>query len=126
MEIRRYSSDDDDTVASWCRARDVPAAILDLKPDIGLIAPGIAVGFLYQTDSPVALIEGIITNPDASQDDRATGVRSIMLGLFDIARDLGFTYVWGYTTRPEMAEHGVRIGFRKDPKPYTLGVKKLR
>jgi len=123
MEVIPYDrSVHDAMVTRWCSSRGVPATLLDMLPERGFIVPDVAAGFLYQTDSTMALIEGIVANPKADSRIRDDALDQVFFALFDLARDLGFELVWGFSPRPEIETRARRIGFRIDEKrQYTFG-----
>ncbi len=46
----------------------------------------------------------------------------MFFALFDLARDLGFELVWGFSPHPEVETRARRIGFAIDEeRKYTLG-----
>ena len=127
MQVARFSGPEHEAhVVGWFEARGLSANIVRLRPEVGLVVPGVAAGFLFQTDSPVALIDGVITNPEVDKSTRGDAVRLLFVSLFDLASELGFTEVWGLSTRPEMEVMGRRLGFRIDPERYWFGTKRLR
>jgi len=70
----------------------------------------------------MALIEGIVANPDAPPLDRSEALDEVFIALFDLARDLGFDVVWGFSPRPEIVQRAPRIRFHVDEKrQYTFG-----
>lgn len=127
MQVERYVPDEHEAqVLEWCRGRDVPPTILELRPEIGLIIPGYVVGFLYQTDSPVAMIEGVVANPDTEESARFRAIWEFSVAMLDLARDLGYLEVWGYGAVPSMRDMCLRLGYRGDDKLYWFGSKRLR
>src|SRR5688500_8750332 len=127
MEVEPYDPIEHRSMLQhWCVQRELPATSLDILPTRGCIVRGIAAGFLYQTDSQVAFLEGIISNPESDDSDRDKALDVIFLALFDIAAALGFTFVWGFTCRPEVVTRAQRLGFQvDDTMTYTFGSKRV-
>lgn len=66
-------------------------------PPTGLIVEGIIAAFLYMTDSKIAIIENVISNPAASQADRKHWLLQIASQLEATACERGFRYLTGST-----------------------------
>lgn len=112
MNPRAFSLLDLDEMNRWYERRGeapIPASML---PRLGLIVPGVAVGFLYQTDSSVALVEGLVTNPDAKLCDRAKALQIILEELVESARVFGFKQVIGFGASRGPVRLTLRQGFR--------------
>ncbi|MEQ1874254.1 MAG: hypothetical protein ABL953_11055 [Ilumatobacteraceae bacterium] len=112
-------------VKQWCRSRKLPTTMLQLLPRHGLIVPDVAVAFLYQTDSKIAFVDGFMSNPDASMDDRLSAFDAITEGLEVLARRLGFKHIWVFTTRKGVVAQAERHGWKADDKSYLFVGKEL-
>lgn len=93
--MRRYHPRDYGEIAGWYAARGEPAPPPDTLPVIGILCPGIACGFLMRTDSSVALIEGMATNPAAPLFARHRAIGRILDALVEEAKSEGFRHVVG-------------------------------
>ena len=89
-------------------------------PKVGFVSPGVAMGFLYQTDSAVALIEALVANPKASGADRTRGIDEVVVAIIGEARALGFKILHGQTELPVIIERAKRLGFYHDPTPMQV------
>jgi len=94
-------------------------------PKIGLIEPNLACGFLYRTDSDLAMAEGMYTNPEAPLHLRVEAMDRIIDGLLFMAKELGFHRVVATCRRNSMAQRTARHGFR-GLGTYRMVVKELR
>ncbi|RKG80290.1 hypothetical protein [Corallococcus terminator] len=83
----------------------------DALPQTGFVVPDKAAGFLYRTDSSVALIEGIIAAPGLSKEVRNEAVNAIVAAIRDEARRLGFKLLLGYSQLDAIMERAKRFGF---------------
>lgn len=127
MKVERYAPDKHEAqVVEWCKGREVPATVLEFRPEIGLIVPGYVVGFLYQTDSPIAMIEGVVANPDTKESERFTAIWDLWIEMIDVAKELGFHELWGYSSVPAMRDMCIRLGYRGDDSRYWFGSRRLR
>jgi hypothetical protein len=93
--IRRFQSEDVMELDSWHELYGMRP--IESLPRVGFIEPGVAAGFLYQTDSDIALLEGYVTNPKAPSDQRHFALDGITEKLLECAEDLGFRTVWAIT-----------------------------
>lgn len=112
-------------VKQWCRSRNLPTTMLQLLPRHGLIVPDVAVAFLYQTDSKIAYVDGFMSNPDATMDDRVRAFDLITEGVEELARSLGFKQIWVFTTRKGVAAQAERHGWKAQDRRYLFVSKEL-
>lgn len=78
--VRNFIESDLEIVNHWLHRRGQAPITLDLVPKHGLIAPN-AVGFIYQTDASVAILDMFVTNKDAPLKDRTTDLEEIATSL---------------------------------------------
>lgn len=109
--MRRYAATDLPEVAGWYAARALRAPTADMLPDCGVIVQGVAAGWLYGTDSAVCLLDGYITNPAASPEDRNAALDAITGELLAAARGRGFRHVIAYTGTPSIEARAISHGF---------------
>ncbi len=112
-------------VKQWCRSRKLPTIMLQLLPKHGLIVPDVAVAFLYQTDSKIAYVDGFMSNPHATLDDRLHAFDEITESLEVLARNLGFKQIWVFTTRSGVVAQAQRHGWETDGQRYRFVGKEL-
>ncbi|MBK7860842.1 MAG: hypothetical protein IPJ65_20015 [Archangiaceae bacterium] len=86
-------------------------------PEVGFVVPGVAMGFLYQTDSAVAHIEALVANPRASGAARSAAIDEVVQAIIAEAKKLGFKALLGNTSLPAVIERAKRLGFVHDPEP---------
>lgn len=78
---RAFVLEDLAEVNAWYRARSLGELAPASLPAIGEIISGVAVGFLYRTDSEFGLLEGYVTNPAASRRARHQAVHEVTRAL---------------------------------------------
>jgi|GEM_PF-1117745 hypothetical protein len=83
----------------------------DALPQSGFIIPGKAAGFLYRTDSSVALIENLVAAPGMSREERTGYVDAIVAAICAEAARLGFKLLLGYTQLDAVVKRAERFGF---------------
>lgn len=84
---------------------------LTLLPDTGFVVDGIALGFVYLTNSKTAFMDGFMADPDASKKDRSDALDVLLTRLFDEARRHGCRAVAGVTSAQPLANRLARHGF---------------
>lgn len=109
--MRRFVPADLDMLNEWYAARGLPTVPLDAVPALGFITED-AAGFLYRTDAPaLALIDGIVTNPETAPRRRAAAVTEIIKRLVTQAHALGVTRLVGLTHKSGMVRLCERLGW---------------
>lgn len=103
---------DFEEIESWYMTRSVAMPPETAFPKIGYIVPGIAAGFLIQTDTDLAVLEPFVSNPEKSIEDRDLALVLIMGKLVEKARSLGYRSVFGFSTHIGMVKRAVDMGFR--------------
>jgi hypothetical protein len=114
MTPRRFEREDLFAINAWYKARGLPGVTLDTLPIIGQIVPNVAAGFLYLTDSSIALIEGVIANPDVIPEVRDIALDMIDLAITEDARRMGATHLIAVCVSPRLLKRSEHLG-------YTVG-----
>jgi hypothetical protein len=83
---RRVVDLDFDQIGTWFSMREMRLPDRSLFPATGFIISGIAAGFIYYTDSAVALIDCYISNPDTDPQDRSEAIDAITDALIQSAK----------------------------------------
>ena len=97
---------------------------MGMIPDTGFIYPGVAAGFVYTTNTQVAIIEGYYTNPQSTKEERDTALNEITEALLRKITLLGVKYVKCDSCIPAVIERAKRFGF-KDVGTFTSLFKEL-
>ncbi len=103
----------------WLRARGIliPWSMDDL-PEVGVVERDVACGFLFQTDSNIATLGSFVTNPMASVIKRGRAVGFIVAELTQIAQELGYEKVYGFTERRSMLRMCSGQGYKRNGTNY--------
>jgi hypothetical protein len=102
MDTKQFDISDLDEINSWYEARNMRPIDIKQLPQFGYIVPGIACGFLVQTDSANAFLEGFATNRYAKNYQKADAIDLICKQLLQVAKELGYTHVFAMTTHPNI------------------------
>ena len=111
VDVRRYFGNDYEQVKSWFLARKMVPPPEDLLPKNGVIMDGIAAGFLYLTDSSVAIIDGYISNKDSVKHERDQAIDKLTLELISIAKAKGFKIIKADTMIKSVGNRAALHGF---------------
>lgn len=88
--IRRYDPElDYQTISHWYSLRGMPSVSQEMIPGIGFIKEGCAAGFLYLTDTKLAIIDLFISNPESRKEQRDDALDGIVEDLIKEAK------IWG-------------------------------
>lgn len=120
--IRRLGSKDYELIESWYNKRDRDMPEPASFSDMGFIADGRVAGWLYVTNSNMAMIEGIISDPDTIPSLRRESLTKLCGFLIDTAFMLGYTHIFGITEHPSIEQVCEKMGFRQSKgfKVYVL------
>lgn len=91
--MRRYCPSDYDEVCAWYEARGMNPPDRSMLPQVGYIVPGVAAGWLCQTDCDLAFLDGYVTHPEASKERRHDALDAITGALLEDAGNRGFKTV---------------------------------
>lgn len=80
-------------VASWYHARGLEAPIPEALPSLGYVVEGKIVGWVHRTDSDIAVIKTIMSNPKTLPSGRRQALETLVGVLLDSATNLGYTHV---------------------------------
>lgn len=124
MKVRDYKTEDRDELERWWKAHDwtpVPEGILSplglmVETDDGV--PMAAV-WLYQTNSPVMMVEWLVTNPDASPRDSYAAVSMLLKAVKEIASNAE-SFAMTLIQQPSLVKIFAKHGFLVEEKTYQL------
>ena len=103
----------------WATGWDGIAIQPELLPRSGFVVEDLSALFLYRTDSPVAYLDGIITNPSSDAVDRSAAIDLVVGAAFDAARADGYRVLIAVTPRAAIIERARRLGFTVAAEPRS-------
>jgi len=112
MKSRKYKDRDFRYIDLWYRRRGMVPLTPNILPKVGVIVPGIAAGFLMQTDTVSAILEPFISNPKADQKLRDAALYQIMRELIVTAQNLGYRQLFGFSSSKQMTGRALELGFK--------------
>lgn len=100
------------TLEKWWKSYSWPCIAPEYLPTTGLIIDDLCAGFLYKTDSSVAILEWIVGNREADRGARAQAIREVVQGLKEIAHRAGYTKVFTSAVHPNLISAYKELGFQ--------------
>lgn len=95
-----------------------------LFSDIGFVANGIAMGFLFTTNSATAYIDHMAADPNSSAEARDIAITDLFNHLEVVADSSGHKFLTVMSRIPAMRDRVTSLGFTQD-KEYMLYYKIL-
>ncbi|GHG84957.1 hypothetical protein [Comamonas sp. JC664] len=97
-------------IKAWLQSWD-EIVTPDGLPQTGFVVPGKAAGFLYRTDSSLALIENLVAAPGLSKEERNEAVDLVVAAICKEATRLGFKILLGTTQLDAVVKRAEKHGF---------------
>ena len=110
--MRRVIPADMDEIDSWHEERGMFPLNKGVYPLLGLIEPEIAAGFLYRTDTKIAIFENFVSNPKADKVRRREAMLEIAKELEAQAQILGFKYFTAVTKHKSIEDLSLKHGMK--------------
>lgn len=117
MEVRAFRKQDHPLLISWWEGHKWPAIPMTALPTQGLIVYSngqpVVAGFVYVTDSEVAIMEWLVSDPKSSPFTRSDALIILMEALCDLAKAGGAHFVFSFFKQPRLVARAESIGFKK-------------
>lgn len=109
-------------IADWYKRRGLITPNSNMLSDMGYISDGRVAAWLYITNSGIAMIENVISDPRSIPSLRRQSLHKLLGFLIDMATALGYTTILGITKHEGMIDTVKKFGFTelKDYKLVTL------
>lgn len=121
MEARRFNPETDyQDLCRWWDAYKIPHTPKESLPKVGVIVPGICADFIYQTDSDIIFLEGLISNPKVNREDKEKAFDLAMERIVAECKGLGYKHIVTLTEFPRVVEIARRLGFKVNSACMTL------
>lgn len=111
--MRRYEATDYPEIVSWLEKRGLNLSQKMDLPEVGYFEPGVACGFLIQTDTKTALFDFFISSPEVSRKARSRAIESITSELIKHARWLHYKRINCSIAIMANKERAKTFGFRE-------------
>ena len=131
LNIRALEESDWETLLSWWKWWRWPELSKDVLPMNGagglMICKGdmpIAAGFLYLTNSKVAWLDWIVSNPDYRENDRKQSLILLINGLEKVAKNQGCNTIISITRSNSLINIHKSLDYTVDENPsYEISKK---
>ena len=117
--MRLFKESDYGTLREWSIGHGGRPLQKEELPKVGLIIEDVCAGFLYRTDSKVAFIDHIVSNPDAKAREVSKAVDIITNYLSAWAHGNGYN-VCCFTRKGSIAKRAIKLGFKKNPERWVF------
>lgn len=125
MEIRPYTSSEYPLICSWWQARDWPIISPECLPKHGILVGNYCAGFVYTTDSSLAWIEWIVSNPATDSKERNQAMDILIDSLIGKCRLLGARYIFTSVSHEKLQDRYVKHGFNVTESQVTHMIRSL-
>jgi hypothetical protein len=120
--IRRYKDSDYGMIKKWAKSRGMLAPKAASLSTLGYICDERVAGWIYLTDSNIAFIDGVISNPDTVPSFRRMALKKLCGAMVEKAQQMGYTNIIATTKHPAIQKICEDMGFVTAPdfKIYAL------
>jgi len=133
MNIRILTEEDYETIMKWWTWWEWPVLPRHMLPDNGksgymVEKDGelIVCGFLYLTNSKIAWLEWIVSNPDYREKDRKDAIEMLINHVEKDSVTLGITHILSLTKSKSLLDTHEKLGWGVDRTPSYEIIKKIQ
>jgi len=125
MQARSYRPEDHEVIAEWWKGHGWPVIPPPMLPRTGIIVDGYCAGFLYRTDSAVAIFEWIVANPASDKIERAKALDTLIEAALAEAKSMGAVAVFTMAKHPKLLSRYEQHGFQRTDEGMTHMVRRF-
>jgi hypothetical protein len=127
MDIKLFDYETDSAeVSKWGEKHSFPLPPKDILPATGFMVNEAACGFLYMTDSRIAWLEWIFSNPEKTKEERAEALDLLFQKLESHAKERGIAVIFTSCGSDGYSRVLGRNGFEETDKNVTQYIKIMR
>ena len=131
LSLRALKESDYEDMSSWWKWWRWPEVSKDTLPMNGIGGLMvykddvlIAAGFLYLSNSKVAWLDWIVSNPHYRQSDRKDALEILIMGLEDVAKSQGYSIIISIARNKSLINIHEQLGYTVDKNPsYEISKK---
>ena len=121
MEIRQANLQEDlPILRDWMERWNMTTLPDWWYPENNYIIDDVVFASYYKTDSKLAYLENIVSNPDCLHEDRFKGVELISKHIFKQAKKDGFNLVCGWTNNKSIVKNCNQHGMIASKPEYSV------
>jgi len=113
--IRQFKKSDMKTIALWYRKRNEVVPDPRALSNTGFIADERVAAWVYFTNSNIAMIEGVISDPESVKSLRRQSLNKLMGFCIDFCLAAGYTQIIGISKHPSIKYLAKSYGFKVLP-----------
>lgn len=123
--IRQYQPLDYWELCGWWNHHGWTPPEQNMLPEVGYIVDDVCAGFLYKTDSKIAWLEFIISNPKSEKEQRDQALDLLIEQLYNRAKELGFQAIFTSASHQGLIERYKAHSFKEADLGMTNLVKRV-
>jgi hypothetical protein len=129
MNIDKFNSDDYKIVSEWWRSQDWPTVPSNLLSNHGFIIRDesipIVAGWVYETGTPMFLLEWIVGNPDIDWEKRQEGILTLVDFCSEYSKQLGAQMLFTMIKNERLMDKIESKGFMKTDENMSHFIRSL-
>jgi len=127
MQIRKANLETDlPTLRQWMKQWEITIMPDWWYPEDNYIIDGVIFASYYKTNSKVAYLENIVSNPECNHEDRFKASALISNHIFKTASDDGFNLVCGWTKNKSIMKNCNLNGMLVSKPEFSILIKDVR
>jgi hypothetical protein len=103
-------------ISTWWKEHKWPIVPLSFLPRNGIVirhlGKPICAGFIYLTDTPIGLLEWVVSDPKSNKKDRDEALHLLIQRLCWMAQILGVVQLFSSSEHPKLSERLEENGFK--------------
>lgn len=96
----------------WREQRSLHPVVIEDLPSFGLIIDGVAAAFLRQCEGNIAIVDSVVSNPNASGEKRHKALDRLFEELIAAAKIFGMKALIGFSVNYPFMERSTKFGFK--------------
>lgn len=108
-----FKPEDYSQLTGWFKHREMNVPPLEMLSNVGYIMDNVAAGFIYTTNSNMAIIDCYITNPMSDEKIRDMALDWITIHLSSYAKNCGFKVIKCDTKLKKVIDRAKNHGFKE-------------
>lgn len=120
-----YTPEDYEVLKTWWEARGMDYIPERFLSGFGVMVENVASGFIYKTDSCMAIIENFISNPNTPKEIRDQAIDQIIQLLLDYAATQGIESLVAFSDLPVIIERAKKFSFAVPEGSYKMMIRSV-